>query len=868
MGELNDKAKKVFQLKYAKSKSKTWKETCERVANHVSSVEEKDIESWKQKFFDMIYDFKFIPGGRVLANSGTGIPSLANCFVLGLDDSRESIYGTLKDAAEVFAHGGGIGYSLSKIREEGAEIKTTGGKASGPLSFLTLFDQTGEVISQASRRGAQIGLLDIDHPDIENFIHFKSTPNHRNERLLLEYDRNLHRLINGSLNGTKYYDVLRKTLLDDQLTHFNVSVAITDKFMEAVFFDEDWELISPSTGEVVKKIKAKDLLKMIADQCWESGDPGVLFTDRINQDNLVHYHGYIKATNPCFFPDTLIETINGRIKIKDITEPTYVYTMDKNKKLSIRKASASWITRKNAQTVVIKFNNGKQLIVTPEHKIFTKKYGYVEARNLKFGDEVIILNRARRGAKYSGVKLSSEPNRSYRMEHRFIIENMYQRDLTNYDVHHKDGNTFNNSINNLEIMPHAEHARLTAKTQPNNHQVVGIHSKFISGPNSKHGEKTIVHLPKEITSDAIGQTRVIEILEGPISDVYDISVEETNNLIADFVVCHNCGEVPLFPGESCILGSLNLHSFYDKKIKNINWDGLKDVIKSSTRFLEDVTEISVAPVDFINQVTKSLRRLGLGVMGFADLLVDLNIPYDSQEAIELAQKLSWFISYHAWITSYELAKERGTFSLYDGDKIDLHIVEKTLYNNPYETFEIPLEEVKKVGFRNVSVTSIAPTGSIAIIGGVNSGIEPFFALAYTRYITEGVGNIAKDQITEINPALESKLKEHGYTEEQIQEIVECAVKNGTLSSCELIDDSMKNIFKTADEIDWKSHIHIQEAWQKYISNSISKTINCKEETTPEDIYEMYMYMWTHDLKGGTIYRNNSKTFQILEKPKE
>lgn len=515
------------------------------------------------------------------------------------------------------------GYNLSKIREEGAEIKTTSGKASGPLSFLTLFDQTGEVISQASRRGAQIALLNTSHPDIEHFIHFKSVPNARNERLLKEYNRNL----NGSLNGTKYYDILRKTLLDDQLTHFNISVAITDDFMRAVENDEDWNLISPSTKKVVKTVKAKDLLKMIAEQCWESGDPGVLFTDRINEDSLVPYYGYIEAVNPC-------------------------------------------------------------------------------------------------------------------------------------------------------------------------------------------------------------------------------------------------GEVTLFPGESCILGSINLHAFYDNKIKDIDWEELKNVVTYSTRFLEDVTEVSVAPVDFINKTTKALRRLGLGVMGFADLLVDLNIPYDSYEAQEIARKLSWFISYHAWITSYEMAKERGAFELYDADKVNFEIVKKTLYDNRYETFEVPFEELKKVGFRNVSVTSIAPTGSIAIIGGVNSGIEPFFALAYTRNITEGVGNIATDQIVEINPALENKLKAGGYTDEQIKEIVACAVKNGTLSTCDMVSDEIKSVFKTADEISWLNHIAIQAAWQEYISNSISKTINCSENTTPEEIYKMYLYMWHYNLKGGTIYRNNSKSFQILEKPKE
>jgi ribonucleoside-diphosphate reductase alpha chain len=220
-----------------------------------------------------------------------------NCFVLGIEDSRTSIYKTLGQAAEVFAAGGGLGYNFSHIREEGAPIVTTGGKASGPVSFMTLFDQTGEVIQQASRRGAQIAIMSVTHADIEKFVDFKSTPNDRNKRLLEEYHKNL-KGINGTLVGTKYYKILEKTLLDDQLTHFNVSVAITDEFMEAVEKDLDWELKSIVNDAVVKVVKAKDLLMKIAKHAWISGDPGTLFTGRINIDNIVPYIGTIEAVNP------------------------------------------------------------------------------------------------------------------------------------------------------------------------------------------------------------------------------------------------------------------------------------------------------------------------------------------------------------------------------------------------------------------------------------------------------------------------------------------------------------------------------------------------------------------------------------------
>lgn len=629
MAELNDKAKKIFALKYSTRKTKQWLGACREIADFIAEGErpygktDEEIKIVADKYYNMLSDLFSLPGGRIIANAGTGIKNLANCFVIGIKDSRQSIYQALKDAAEIFAMGGGVGYSFSGIREEGADINSTGGQASGPLSFMTLFDQTGEVIQQASRRGAQLGSLFISHPDIEKFIGFKSTLNSRNTRLVDEYDRNL-RAVSGTLKSTKYERILEKTLLDDQLTHFNISVLLTDDFMQAVVDDKEWNLVSPKTHLPVKTLKARDLLYLMAKQAHASGDPGELFFNRINIDNIVPYMGDITATNPC-------------------------------------------------------------------------------------------------------------------------------------------------------------------------------------------------------------------------------------------------GEVPLLEGESCILASINLHQIYDKKNKCIDWDFLKTLTKTQTRFLEDVTEITVAPLEYIDEMTKGLRRLGGGVMGLADLLVELDIPYDSEEAVELSRKLSWFISFHSWETSFELAKERGHFKFYDKDKVDLHVVEKTLYNNPYQKSEIPIEELHRIGVRNVAVNSLAPTGSIALLGGVNSGIEPFFSLAYKRNITEGVGNTAKDSIFEINPALEGKLKDAGYSKEEITEIIAYSVDHGTIKNCPLVSKELQNIFKTANEIHWKDHVNVQAAWQEYVSNAISKTINVPEKATVEDIFDIYIYMWQMGLKGGTIYRNNSKSFQILEK---
>jgi ribonucleoside-diphosphate reductase alpha chain len=638
--ELSAIGEKIFKLKYAVDENETWDDACLRVASHVASAEKKfgksdeEVKEVVSEYFQAINNLYFIPGGRILANSGTKIKSLMNCFVIPVGDSRESIYQSLKDAAEVFAQGGGVGYNFSDIRERGAAVKGTGGRASGPVSFITLFDQTGEVIEQASRRGAQMALLDIDHPDIEEFIDFKSVPNKRNVRLLEEYDRNLTRYANGKLKGTKYHDVLTKTLLDDQLTHFNVSISISDAFMQAASKGESWNLIRRNSnsgknanaispvGErcapdssVAKVIPAKELLEKIATRAWESGDPGVLFYDRVNRDNMCPYLGDLRATNPC-------------------------------------------------------------------------------------------------------------------------------------------------------------------------------------------------------------------------------------------------GEVTLLPLESCCLGSINLSNFVTNG--TIDLKELEEVTRLGVRFLDNVQEVSINNLEKIDAFSKSTRRLGLGVMGWADALVKMNLPYNSDNAYKLAGFLSWYISCAALIESMKLARERGTFSVYDKDRVKLDWVEGIL-NSEYSPTVWNMQEVRENGFRNISVTSIAPTGSIALLCGVNSSIEPYFGLAYRRFITEGIGNTAKDSIMEINPLLFESMQ-YEMPPEEFEKAKEIIVKTGSAKDTNFPG---KEIFVISKEIAWIDHIRMQAAWQNYITNAVSKTINCSTSTTVEEVYNIYMEMWKAGLKGGTVYRENSKMFQIL-----
>ena len=618
---LTPTAEKIYKRKYAKE-GETWEQTCSRVALYVSDAENQykgDADKVCSDFYSLIYNLDFIPGGRILANAGTQIKNLNNCFVLPIEDSRESIYGTLKNAAEIFAWGGGLGYNLSHVREKGALIKATGGKASGPLSFMSVYDQTGEVIQQASRRGAQMGILDISHPDIEDFINFKAVPNSRNQRLLEEYHRNLAVFV-GKLKTTKYYDVLEKTLLDDQLSHFNISVALTDAFMQAVMEDKDWGLKSVVDGHVTKTVKAQDLLKLISQRAWENGDPGVFFIDRANKDNMVPYLGRIEATNPC-------------------------------------------------------------------------------------------------------------------------------------------------------------------------------------------------------------------------------------------------GEIPLLAYEPCCLGSINLHNMLNEAKTEIDWERLEFTVRTAVRFLDDIQTLTTTPLPEVNEWASSLRRIGLGVMGWADVLAELEIPYSSPDALNLAVYISWFISFFALLESSDLAEERGAFLYFRKDDVDLGFVEKILNNWRFDKTG-PKFDVANMQFRNVSVTSIAPTGTISLIAGCNSGIEPFFALSYTRHITDGIGNTPKDSIVELNPILKRKL-DAILEPEMVDKIMEYVSKKGMLPDFPEIPVRIKDAFLPAHALDWTAHVNMQSAWQTFVTNAVSKTINMPKESTPEDVYNAFIYGWRSKLKGMTVYRNGSRSFQIL-----
>lgn len=856
MTELSEKAQKIFNMKYASKDGETWQEAAWRIANYVAQAEkqygytDEEIIEFATKFYRLIYDMYFIPGGRIVANAGTSIKNLFNCFVLGIDDSRDSIYSALKDAAEIFAHGGGVGYNFSHIREEGAKIKSTRGNASGPLSFMTLFDQTGEVIQQASRRGAQLGALNVDHPDIEKFISFKSVPNTRNMRLIDEYDRNLKR-INEKLKETKYHKVLRKTLLDDQLTHFNISVMLTDRFMESIKLGKtEWELVSPTDNSVVKTINPQILLNQMAHLAWETGDPGVLFYDRINEDNIVPYVGNIEATNPCVTGDTKILTVyEGARTFKELAEeglPVLVYAWNPITKLPVvRVMHNPRLTRKNVPILEIELDSGTKIRCTADHNFYSYMGKKVMAEDLVIGQSLraFTVSIAKDGHLRSLAWVNGKSKHQY--VSRMVWECFNGKIPKDKILHHMDLNKLNNRLENFELLTNADHSK--------------IHFMYrTDGGLQRHNHKVI----------GIKEAGYADVYNGTVDDVHTYIIADDSCTENNYtgIVSANCGEVPLLSNESCNLGSINLSKILTSDNK-IDFELLEHIVRTAIRFMDDVHDLSVVPLDVINTMNHGLRRLGLGVMGFSDLLAKLEIAYNSDSARQLANYLSWFISFMAWQESISLAKEKGSFSFYDKDKANLHIVDKVL-NSKYNPNKFDMDEIRNIGLRNVSVTSIAPTGTIALLANVNSGIEPYFGLAYKRNITEGVGNVAKDYIVETNQLLLDKLQILDLSLEDYRETIDKVVSTGDLSECDKIPINIKNAFIVASQVSWEDHIRMQAAWQEYITNAVSKTINCSKDTEPEEIYKMYLFMWENKLKGSTIYRDGSRMFQVLEKGKK
>lgn len=563
---LSENAVKVLEKRYlAKDENGNLIETPEmmfrRVAKTVAMadkdyVDEKELLAIEERFYNLMTQLYFLPNSPTLMNAGRPLGQLSACFVLPIEDSMEGIFDSVKNAALIHKSGGGTGFSFSRLRSKGSSVNSTGGVASGPVSFMKVFNAATEAVKQGgTRRGANMGILRVDHPDILEFITCKQN--------------------------------------NEDITNFNISVGITEEFMKAVEEGRDYDLIEPKTKKKSGTLNAREVFNLMVEMAWKNGEPGIIFLDRLNRDNVTPELGEIESTNPC-------------------------------------------------------------------------------------------------------------------------------------------------------------------------------------------------------------------------------------------------GEQPLLPYEACNLGSINLSLMLKKTDKGyeVDFNKLKEVVHESVHFLDNVIDVNKYPLPEIDKMTRGTRKIGLGVMGWADMLLKLGIPYNSDEAISLAEEVMGFIRNEARQKSMEIAKVKGVFPYYN----------KSIYKD------------KKVKIRNATTTTIAPTGTLSIIAGVSSGIEPLFAISFIKNVMDNV------ELVETNPVFKEIAKQRGFYSDELMKNI---AKKGSLHDFNEVPGDIRKIFVTAHDISPEWHVKMQAAFQKHTDNAVSKTVNLRHDATLDDVREVFITAYKTGCKGVTIYRDGSRDSQVL-----
>ncbi|PYN07923.1 MAG: hypothetical protein DME02_09905, partial [Candidatus Rokuibacteriota bacterium] len=646
-----------------------------------------------EAFYDMMVDGYFIPNSPTLMNAGkdNGLQYSA-CYVLPVGDSMPEIFDSVKAAAIIHQSGGGTGFAFSRLRPKDDIVTSTGGRASGPVSFLRVFNGATEAVKQGgTRRGANMGILRVDHPDILEFIDCK---------------------------------------LDGGITNFNISVAATEKFMDALDKGEEYDLINPRTGLVAGRLSAKEVFDRIVSAAWRTGDPGMVFIDRINASpaNPTPELGQVEATNPCVTGDTLVATPGGWRRADAIQPGDIIETIEGPKPL--QQVEVNFGT----EVFRVDFADGGHLVVTAAHQFYVRTdrglFLPVRLDRCRIGDEV---------------------------------------------------QTF--------------------------HAGVG------------------------------GMAKILKIEAAGIATTYDLYEPQTDTWITEGYVSRGCGEQPLLPNEACNLGSLNVAKFArkaDDGEMSIDWDEMERVVRLGVRFLDDVIEMNPYPLPQIDETVKSNRRIGLGIMGWADLLFLLGISYDGQEAIDLADRLMSFVKDKSHDQCARLAEERGPFPNWS----------KSIY-----------KDVRPM--RNSTVTTIAPTGTISMIAGCSSGIEPIFALAFQHRVKQPDGERV---LTFVNETFEQIAREKGFFSDALMAEV---AKRGSLHGIPGLPEDAGRVFKTSHDISFEWHVRHQAAFQRYTDNGVSKTINLPNDATEEDVAAAYRLAWALGCLGITVFRDGCKGEQVL-----
>lgn len=727
---LSENAIKVLEKRYlAKDINGNIVETPEgmfrRVAKTVASadtgrVSEEKVKETEEEFYNLMMNLEFLPNSPTLMNAGRPLGQLSACFVLPIGDSMEEIFDSVKHAALIHKSGGGTGFSFSRLRQKGATVNSTGGVASGPVSFLKVFNAATEAVKQGgTRRGANMGILRVDHPDILEFISCKEN--------------------------------------NADITNFNISVGLTEDFMQAVESGSDYELIDPKSKKAVGKLSAPDVFNTMVKSAWKNGEPGVVFLDRLNRVHVTPKLGEIESTNPCVTGDTWVLTDKGPMQIQDIVGLQVNLALHGE---YFSSAEEGFFETGVKEILLLTTVDGHTIKLTADHLVRTVSVDNVEswtpAGTLKQGD-LLLLSR------FSGTDKGNVRNR-----------------------------------------PQGEAANTSAPST--------------STPSTS----------------APATTAVSGLSPAGKATVYDVRVPGVNAYEANGLVVHNCGEQPLMPYEACNLGSINLDLLVVRTEQgaSVDYDRLTKIVKKSVHFLDNVIDVNKYPLPEISKMTLGTRKIGLGVMGWADMLLQLGIPYNSKEAESLAKKVMSHIAKESHEASCELAEKRGVF--------------------PY--WEDSTYKEKGLRLRNATTTTIAPTGTLSMIAGVSSGVEPLFAIAYVKNVMD------KTELFEINPHFKRIAEEGGFFSEALMQKV---VEKGTVHGLAEVPEEAQGVFVTAHDISPEWHVRMQAAFQEHTDNAVSKTVNLSHEATEQDAREVFLHAYRTGCKGVTMYRDGSRSAQVL-----
>ncbi|MEK3876803.1 LAGLIDADG family homing endonuclease [Paenibacillus sp. FSL M7-0420] len=851
---------------------KTPEEMWDRLAGAMASVEKTPElqEEWTGKFRSILDDWKLVPGGRIAAGAGASEElTLFNCYVIpSPKDSRGGIMETLSEMTEIMARGGGVGINLSSLRPRRAIVRGVNGSSSGSVSWGGLFSYTTGLIEQGgSRRGALMLMINDWHPDVLDFITVKQTMG--------------------------------------QVTNANLSVCVSNSFMKAVKEDLDWELVFPDTtdpdydtlwdGDLDKwkadnrhvipyrTVRARDIWHTIIESAWKSAEPGVVFMEYYNQMSNSWYFNPIICTNPCFHPDTRIATEYGLLTIEELykkvgTESFLVGTdlrlVEQAKVVGGRSYEVPGLQMRRAtvfptgtrETLKISLQNGVELSVTPEHRLFTDS-GWKEARNLsaedsvylqsgeggfaaedELGEDWVIEQLEELEVKAVRAADKEVPAAVYTASRQTVVaflQGLFSADGTVYDRDEMHP-TVRLTSASKKLLQGVQLLLLNFGINSSiyNDKHSGFYELILSGNNilefkNKIGFKLISR--KQEALELIARpsrknekfiSKVVSVKAGEVVTVYDITEPVTHSLIAGGVVAHNCGEQGLPGWGVCNLSAVNLSKFYDEEKHDVDWADLARTTRYSVRFLDNV--IDKTPYHFPeNEANQKLeRRVGLGTMGLAELMIKLNIRYGSPESLEFLDKLYGFMAREAYLASAEIAGEKGAFQAFDTDKY----LQSGFMRNITEVYPEVGESIRKHGMRNVTVITQAPTGSTGTMVGTSTGIEPYFAFKYFR---------------------QSRL---GYDEQFVpiaQEWLEAHP-----------GEELPDYFVTSMDLSAKDHIRAQAAIQRWVDSSISKTANCPSDFTVEETAELYEMAFDLGCKGVTIYRDGSRDVQVLETKKK